>query len=89
MELEKIEKGDSRYKEGMRYKANFNGIILYFTEKALSELGCKIATLQNTSSNNEYTATSSTTPKSCPHCGGLPVPETGFNKQCPYCEKWF
>jgi hypothetical protein len=49
MKIEKLKPGDLRYKEGMRYRADFSGFILHFTEKSLDELGRKITTLQNTS----------------------------------------
>ena len=27
--------------------------------------------------------------KTCPHCGGSPVPNEGFENQCPYCDQWY
>lgn len=53
MTIEKINPGELRYKEGMRYKINFNSILLYFTESALKELECGIAEIRTSTNKND------------------------------------
>jgi hypothetical protein len=52
MKIEKLKHG-SHYRRGMRYKADFDGIILYYTEDALAELKHKIEEIKNISSQDK------------------------------------